>query len=285
MQVRPPPSSLLTGGRVEGVEAAEPHVGRTVASSQRPSPRTGASVGGVPASRAQHSGEQPQESARPPRVVRGSSAPTGTRTLSLTPRLASQRIVAARERPVPVSTAITMGHEGGRSAHSPSLALCEWMRSRAPDAQESPRTAQSHPCSRGCTPLRQRPTATWPTPCASCASSVGAPVACWLAPSLLAQPQPQVVVQSPGRRCRDDAPQWPRSVCVPVVTHPLAAWSGVLTPHGSTSLLPASPLSSGTAPCSGCAGLRPPPGLASCPLILPPAYLQPPSGLGVPAPP
>jgi len=284
-----PNSKEMRGVRALQVEAGGLHVARSMVSSQRRSPEDGAAVDSVPAPRVQNSGGQPQESGRR-RVVRGSSAPTGIRTLrlSLTPRPASPRIVAAGVRqPMPASLASTKGHEGGRSARSPSLPLCEWMRSTAPDAQKWLGSAQSHPCSRGCTPSRQRPKATWSTPCASCASCaypVGEPVACWLAPNLLAPPQPQVVV-SPGRRCMDGVPQWPLSVRGPVVTQPLATWSGVVAPHGSTSLVPASPLSSVATPCSGCAGLRPPPGLASCPLTLPNAWLQPPSGLGVLAPP
>jgi len=276
------------------VEANQPHAVRAMVSSQRQPPAGGAVVDGVPSPREQNSGEQPQEGART-RVVRGSSVPThsccslatGTHTLRLTPRLTSPRIVAAGDRRpvVPASRAATAGQEDGRSPHIPGLALCEWMQSRAPEAQESSRRAQSHPCSRGCTPLRQRTTTTWSTPCSSCASSGGVPVACWLAPSILAPQQPQMVVQSSGGCYRDAVPQWPLSVRGPVVAPPLAAWSGVPAPHGSTSLVPTSPLSPVAAPCSGCAGLRPPPGLPSCLLTLPPAWLQPPKGLGVPVPP
>jgi len=273
-----PNSKVMRGVRDLQVEAGGPRVARTIVSSQRPSLGSEAAV----------DGEQSQESARPRRVVRESSAPTGVRTSRLTPRLASPRIAAAGERrpvpPAPASFVTTTGQECEWSARSTtSLALCEWMRSRAADAQESPGKAQSHACSRVCTPSRQRPKATWSTPCVSCASPVVAPVACWLAPSLLAPSQPHVVVQSSGHCCRDAVPQWPLSVRVPVVTQPLAAWSVGPPPHGATSLMPASPLSSVGTPCSGCAGLRPPPGLASCPLILPPPRLQPPSGLGVPA--
>jgi len=256
------------------LEAGGSHVVRVMVSLQRRGHGDGAAEG-VTAPSARHSGEQTQESARPRQVVRGSSAPTGTRTLRLTPRPASPRIVATGERrQVPASLAAPARQEGGRRARSPSLAFCEWRRSKAPDAMESPRPVHSHPCSRGCTPSRQRPKATWSTPRASCASPVGVPVAGWLTPSLLAPQQPQVVVQSSGHCCRDAVPQWPLSVRGPVVAPPLAAWSGVPAPHGSTSLVPASPLSSVAAPCHGYVGLRPPPGLyACCPLTLPPVLL------------
>jgi len=246
-------------------EAGGPQVVRKVASSQRRTLKDGVAVDLVPATREQNFGDQPQESARP-RVVRTSSAPTGTRTRHMTPRLASSRILRA-----PASPAVMACQEGGQRARSPSL--CEWMRSRATDAQGSPQESQSRPCSRACTPSRQRPPATWPTPCASCAHPVGVPVACWLAPSFLAPQQPQMAVKT-SREC-----YMPISVRGSVTAPLPAAWSGVpISHHGSTSLVPASPPSSASAPCSGCAGLQPPPGLANCPLTLPPVWLQPPLG-------
>lgn len=246
------------------LEAEGPHVVKAMVSSQRRCPGDGAAKG-VPTPRVQNGGEQPQKNSRRRQVVRGRSAPTGTRTLCLTPRPASPRIVAGERRPVPVLLAATARQGDGHHARSPSPAFFEWMRSRAPDAQESPRPAQSHPCSSGCTPSRQRLTATWSTPCVSCASPVGVQVASWPAPSLLAPQQPQAAVQSPGRRCRDALPQWPLSVRGPVVAPPLAAW---IDQSGASM-----PFSSVPAPCSGCAGLRPPPGLACCLLTLPPAWL------------